>query len=239
MTDSHLKRSVLITGAGKPGNLAHALLQAFADRGDTIYAVGRKLSDVEASLSEVRQQGAMAHAFAAELTDEAEIERLMGEVGALTNGRLDALVHAAGKFIPFGAVADGSLDTWQSAFANNATSAFLTTRGSLPMLRTAQGAIVYIASVVAMDQGGVAPAGMADYAAAKAAVVQLMRAVADEERGVVRANVIAPGGIKTEAMLAAIGDAPGMVTPQEVAAKVIHLAGPASGDATGTVLLMG
>lgn len=239
MTDSQQKRSVLITGIGTPGNLGHALLHAFADRGDTIYAVGRKLANVEALLSEVRQKGAKAHAFAAELTDEAQIKKLMGEVSALTAGRLDVLVHAAGKFIPFGPVADGSLGAWQNAYANNATSAFLTTRESLPMLRAPQGSIIYIASVVAVEQGGVSPAGMADYAAAKPAVVQLMRAVAEEKQGRVRANAIAPGGIKTSAMLAAMGDVPRMVTPEAVAAKVLHFAGPESGDTTGTVLLMG
>lgn len=236
MTDSPRGRSVLITGVGKPGQLGEALLQAFAERGDTIYAAGRTLSDVEALVTKVQHRGGKAYAFAADLANEVEVEKLMAEVGVSTNGRLDVLINAAGKFMPFGPVADGSLDAWQQTFANNATSAFLTTRESLPMLRAAQGAIVYIASVV--GQGSMSPAGMADYAAAKAAVVQLMHAVADEERGTVRANAIAPGGIKTAAMISAVGDAPGLVTPEEVAAKVIYLAGADSGDATGQVVLM-
>ncbi len=236
MTQSPQGRSVLITGVGKPGQLGEALLQAFAERGDTVYATGRTLSDVEALVTNVRQRGGKAYAFAADLANDNEVEKLMTDVGAATNGKLDVLVNAAGKFKPFGPVAGGSLDAWQRTFADNATSAFLTTRGSLPMLRAARGTIVYIASVV--GQGPVSPAGMADYAAAKAAVVQVMHAVADEERGTVRANAIAPGGIKTAAMLSTIGDAPGLVTPEEVAAKVIYLAGADSGDTTGQVVLM-
>lgn len=236
MTNLSRGRSVLITGVGKPGHVGAALLHAFAARGDTVYAVGRTLPDVETSVAEIRQRGGETHAYSAELTDAAEVEKLMGKVSASTNGRLDVLIHAAGKFIPFGPVADGSLDAWQRTFADNATSGFLTTRESLPMLRAARGTIVYIATIV--GQGDVSPAGMAAYSAAKAALVQLMHAVADEERGTVRANAIAPGGIKTTAMLSALGDAPGLVTPEEVAARVIDLAESGSEDATGKVTLM-
>lgn len=236
MTDSSQGRSVLITGVGKPGQLGAALLQAFAEIGDTVFAVGRTLPDVEKLVAEVRQRGGKAFAFAADLADETAVEQLMAQVSTSTNGRLDVLINAAGKFTPFGPVAEGSLDAWQRTFADNATSAFLATRASLPMLRAAQGAIVYVASIVV--QGDVSSAGMADYAAAKAALVQLMHAVADEERGIVRANAIAPGGIKTAAMLSVMGDAPGFVTPQAVAAKIIHLAGPDSGDMTGEVVPM-
>lgn len=189
-------------------------------------------------LSELEQEGGTAHAFAAELTDEDEVKGLMDQVSSLTVGKLDILVHAAGKFTPSGPVADASLATWQQAYADNATTAFLTTREVRPMLRSAGGSIVYIASVVAVEQGGMAPAGMANYGAAKAAVVQLMRAVAAEEQGIVRANVIAPSGIRTAAMLAAVGDMPGLVSPEEVAAEVIQLTNANSQGATGQVLLM-
>lgn len=236
MTESPQGRSVLITGVGRPGHLGAALLHAFAELGDTVYVVGRSLPDVEVLAAAVRQRGGKAHALAADLADGAEVKRLMDKVRGATGGKLDVLINAAGKFRPFGSVADGSLEAWQRTFADNATSAFLVTRGSLPMLRVAKGAIVYIASVV--GQGDISPAGMADYAAAKAALVQLMHAVADEERGIVRANAIAPGGISTTAMKAAVGDAPGFVTPEAVAAKAVHLAGPDSGDTTGEVVPM-
>ncbi len=236
MTESQQGRSVLITGVGKPGQLGAALVQAFADRGDTVYATGRTLPDVEALVAEVRQKGGKAHAFAADLANETEVEKLMAGVGALSDGRLDVLIHAAGKFVPFGPVADGSLDAWQQTFANNATSAFLMTRGVLPMLRAAHGAIVYIASAV--GAGEVSPAGMADYAVAKAGLVQLVRAVAEEEQGTVRANVIAPGGIKTAEMVAAMGESPWMVSREDLAAKAIYLSGAESGDTTGTVVQM-
>ncbi|MEO8856632.1 MAG: SDR family oxidoreductase [Burkholderiaceae bacterium] len=236
MTNSAQQRSVLVTGVGKPGNLAQALLHAFSEHGDTLFAVGRRLDDVEKSLAEVRGRGGKAHAFAAELASAESIDTLMRAVGTMTDGRLDVLVHAAGKYSPFGRVADGTLEGWQRAFADNATSAFLITHRALPMLRAAHGTIVYMASVV--GQGTVSPAGMANYAAGKAALVQLMHAVADEERGIVRANAIAPGGIKTAEMLAAVGDAPGLVTPQAVAAKVLYLCGPDSAETTGQVLPM-
>ena len=48
MTEASQQRSVLITGVGKRGNLAHALLHTFTERGDTVYAVGRTMPAVEA-----------------------------------------------------------------------------------------------------------------------------------------------------------------------------------------------
>lgn len=236
MAESPTARSVLLTGVGRPGQLGEALLRAFTERGDTVYATGRTLADVEALVAEVRQGGGNAYAVAADLADEAAVGKLIADVGALTKGRLDVLMHAAGKFEPFGPVADGSLNAWQRTFANNLTSAFLVTRGTLPILRAAHGTIVYMASLVGLP--GVSSAGMSDYSAAKAALIDFMRAVAEEERGIVRANAIAPGGIKTAAWLSAIGDTPGFVTPEEVAAKAIYLAGAESGDTTGEVVRM-
>ncbi|MGH2511410.1 MAG: SDR family NAD(P)-dependent oxidoreductase [Candidatus Limnocylindrales bacterium] len=227
---------MLLTGVGKPGQLGEALLRAFAERGDTVYATGRALPDVEALVADVRRRGGNAYAFAADLAQEHAVGKLMADVGVLTDGRLDVLMNAAGKFESFGPVADGSLGAWERTFANNLTSAFLVTRGSLPMLRVAQGTIVYIASVVGLPS---APsAGMSDYAAAKAALIRLMHAVADEEQGIVRANAIAPAGIKTAAWLSVVGDTPGFVTPEEIAAKAIYLAGPESGAMTGEVVPM-
>lgn len=235
MTNSSQSRSVLLTGLGKPGQLGETLLQTFAERGDTVYAVGRTLANVEALVAKVREAGGKAHPLAADLAEEAAVQKVVDEVSERTNGKLDVLVNAAGKFAPFGPVADSSLHTWQQTFANNATSAFLVTRGSLPMLRAAHGSIVYIGSLVGQ---GYPAAGMADYAASKGAVVHLMHAIADEEKGTVRANVIAPGGIKTAEMVASVGDQPGFVTMEEVAAKVLYFAGAESGDTTGEVALM-
>lgn len=236
MIDSPQKRSVLITGIGKPGQLGATLLQAFADNDYTVHAVGRTLPDVEALVAETRQRGGDAHAFAADLADEDQVIRLMADVGELADGRLDALINGAGKFVQFGSVAEGSLDAWQQNFADNVTSAFLATRGSLPMLRAAHGSIVYISSVAALENSS--PAGMAPYSAAKAALLKLMRAVADEELGTVRANAIAPGGINTAVMIAAVGNVPGLVTREDLAAKAIYLGGPDSGDTTGQVIPM-
>lgn len=229
-------RTVLLTGVGKPGQLGAALLQAYAERGDTVCAVGRTLAEVEALVAEIRDGGGTAHALAAELGSEIEVDALMTQVRTLTNGHLDVMVHAAGGFRPFGPVAEGTLEAWQQSFADNATSAFLVTRRSLPLLRVARGAIVYVSSVVA--RGNMSPAGMADYAAAKSALVMLMRAVADEEQGTVRANAIAPGMIRTAEMVRSMGDMPGSLPLSTVVDKILYLAGSESGDITGTLVPM-
>lgn len=227
-------RSVLITGVGKPGQLGDALLRAFAAADYTVFATGRSATDVNALVEQVRLNGGDAHAFAADLTDEASVARLLGEVTSLAGGQLSALVHAAGKYVPSGPVAEARLDAWQQAFATNATTSFLVTRDSLPLLRAAHGAIVYVASIIALPEGS--PAGMPAYAVSKAALLQLMRTVADEERGQIRVYAVAPAGISTASTRAAMGEVPHFLKTEFVATKILDLAADGPEESSGTVL---
>jgi NAD(P)-dependent dehydrogenase (short-subunit alcohol dehydrogenase family) len=175
------------------------------------------------------------HAFACDLADEGQVASLATEVSGFTGGRIDALINAAGGFAMSGPVAESDPAVWQRMFAINLTTAYLSTRAFLPLLRAARGAIVYFGSVAALP--GAKGAEMAAYAAAKAGVLTLMRAVAAEERAHgVRANAVAPTAIRTAANVQAMGEQARYVEREDVANAVAWLCSEEARAVTGQVV---
>jgi NAD(P)-dependent dehydrogenase (short-subunit alcohol dehydrogenase family) len=105
------------------------------------------------------------------------------------------------------------------------------------MLQAARGAIVYFASEAALPGSRVS--GIAGYAAAKSAVVTLMRAVAQEEKANgVRANALAPGAIRTATNLQSMGESARYVEREAVADAVLYLCSEEARAITGQVIAL-
>src|SRR5262249_43994510 len=152
----------------------------------------------------------------------------------LRHGRLDVLVNNAALPIP-GSVEATSAEDWRRVFAVTLDGTFNGTRFAIPLMaRQGGGAIVNVASGAGL--GG--EPGLAAYAAAKAAVINLTRTAAVENaaRGV-RVNVICPGPIETPPLLGFLGVWPGgraaferqiparrLGRPEEIAAVALFLA---------------
>jgi len=154
------------------------------------------------------------------------------------DGRVDALVNIAGGFAMSGPVAESDFAVWQRQFAINLTTAYLTTRAFLPLLRAARGAIVYFGSAAALP--GAKVGKMSAYAAAKAGVLTLMRAVAEEERATgVRANALAPTAIRTASNLESMGESARYVEREQVASAVLWLCSEEASGVTGQVVQLG
>jgi len=123
-------------------------------------------------------------------------------------------------------------------FAINLTTAYHATRAFLPMVRAAQGTVLFIGSQASLPGG--TSAGMAAYAAAKAGVISLMRSVAQEEKAHgVRANVVAPSAIRTAANLDTMGDRFKYVEREEFAVALLQLCAPSARRITGQVIELG
>jgi NAD(P)-dependent dehydrogenase (short-subunit alcohol dehydrogenase family) len=166
------------------------------------------------------------------------VRALAKKVRAELRTPIHALVNVAGGFALSGPVADSDLDVWQRQIAINLTTAYLATREFLPMLRETRGAVVYFASEAALPRSQVE--GMAAYAAAKAGVVALMRAVAQEERANgVRANALAPGSIRTTTNVKAMGDRESLIERAGVAAAVVYLCSDDARAISGQVIPLG
>lgn len=228
-------RSIVLTGVGREGQVGDAVAQAFAERGARVFLVDRTEAHVRARAEALIARGLRAASLAADLTDAAAATALAERVRDATAGRVHAVVHLAGGFASSGPVADSDPSVWQHQFAINATTAYLTARAFLPVLRSVKGSLVFFASEAVLP--GARAVDLSAYVAAKSAVVSLMHAVAQEERPHgVRANAVAPTTIRTADNIAAMGADTPMVTREAVADVVLWLCSDAARAVSGQII---
>lgn len=215
-------RSIVLTGVGREGQVGEAVAAAFAERGARVFLVDRQENEARARADALVKAGKRAAGLGVDLTDESAVAALAERVRDATGGRVHALVHLAGGFTASGQVADSDAALWSRQFALNATTAYLTARAFLPMLRAAKGSLVFFASEAILPGGRTA--GLSAYTASKGAVVALMQSISQEEapRGV-RANAVAPTSIRTAANVAAMGPDVAYVSREDVAKVVLWL----------------
>ena len=228
-------KSVVLTGVGREGQVGEAVATAFAELGARVFLVDRDEANARARGDALIKAGRRAASLGADLSDEIAVAALAERVRDATGGRLNALVHLAGGFVSSGPVAESDPILWTKQFTLNATTAYLTARAFIPLLRAAKGAVVFFASEAVLPGGKVA--GVSAYAASKSAVVALMHSIAQEEvsRGV-RSNAVAPTSIRTTDNLAAMGPDASYVSREEVARVVLWLCSDAARAVTGQLI---
>lgn len=228
-------RAVVITGVGREGQLGEVVAGAFSAHGARVFLVDRNDDVARARADALVSGGGRAAALTADLTSETAVAALAERVREATGGRVHALVHLAGGFAMSGPVAESDPAVWATQIAINATSAYLTARAFLPLIRAAKGSLLFVASEAVLPGAQVAEKWA--YVAAKSAVVALMHAIAQEEaaRGV-RANALAPTAIRTAANLAAMGADTPMVTREAVADVALWLCSDGARAVTGQVV---
>jgi 3-oxoacyl-[acyl-carrier protein] reductase len=242
--------SAVITGAGSKTGIGFATAWLLAERGCEVVLCGASERVHERS-EELKAQGFRAHSLVADLTSNEGIAHL-AETSRSTVHPLRILVNNAGMtsmLAPMESTGEsaGIDDTSQAAFelalARNLTSAFLVSKTLLPVLReSGQGRIVMVTSVTGALM---AMKNEVSYAAAKAGMTGLMKALAlDEASHGVTVNAVAPGWIATESQTE-IEIAEGLATPigrsgtaQEVAAAIAFLASPEASYITGQSLVV-
>lgn len=179
-----MTQRVLIT-AGAAG-VGRAMAQGFTEAGAQVW-----VADVDAAALDSCPEGWRRTAM--DVTDEAAVADMFAEITQDWGG-LDVLCANAGVAGPTGLVEDVSLQDWRSCIAVNLDGAFLCAKYAAPMMK-AQGAGAMI--LTSSTAGLYGYPGRSPYAAAKWAVIGLMKTLAMElgPHGV-RANAICPGAVE-------------------------------------------
>jgi NAD(P)-dependent dehydrogenase (short-subunit alcohol dehydrogenase family) len=218
---------VLLTGG--TGGLGLGVTSWFLSQGVELTLPYRSLQSVEQLKGQLLPaEMARIRFMAADLMDEAAVEGLMEAIP-----RLDALVHLVGGF-SMGKTHEYSYAAWKQDFDLNLNTTFLVCKHSLrKMLSQGYGRIVTVGS-----RGAVEPVGqLAAYCAAKAGVVALTRAIADETKGTnITANVVLPSVIDTPSNRAAMGSGNDWVKSESLAQLIWFLASAAAADLRGAVI---
>ena len=226
-------RVVLITGGA--GNLGRAVTRAFL-RAGTRVAVPLYHTDKPELLDGAKAEfGDRIHSFALDLTTERGA-RFAVEQSVEWGGHLDAVLHLMGGFQGGTRVADTPLEVWDRMVELNLRSAWLISSAAIPaMLRGGGGSLLYVSARRALE----GRARFAAYAVAKAGLLTLAEAVAEEygDEGI-RANVVLPDVIDTEDNRRAMPDrdAGNWTPPEQIAEVLAFLASPASGPVNGAAI---
>jgi 3-oxoacyl-[acyl-carrier protein] reductase len=227
-------KTALVTGASR--GIGRAVAAELAHAGAAVVLGYRSGKDEAESLA-----GELGgRAIQADVSSAEDAARLVAEAGDV-----DVLVNNAG-LTRDGLLARMSDDDWRTVIDTNLSSVFYTCRAvTRPMMKRRAGAIVNISSIVGVHGNW----GQTNYAASKAGIIGFTKSLARElgSRGV-RANVVAPGYVKTRLTDVLPDDATAAMLqatplgrlgePEDVAGAVRFLCSDAAAFITGEVLLV-
>jgi len=182
----------LITGAGR--GIGRAVALALAKAGADIVLTARHTERLQSVAKEVEALGRKALPFAADITQEADVEKLFAEL-TKRFGRLDLLVNNAGAF-DGGPLENLTLDAWENVMAVNLRGPFLCTRAAFKIMKPQRsGRILNIGSI----SGVRVRVNTAAYATSKHGLTGLTQVAALEGREFgITCGCIHPGNTKVE-----------------------------------------
>jgi 3-oxoacyl-[acyl-carrier protein] reductase len=194
---------VLVTGAGSGIGAAVAVALGAAGAAVGVH-YNRNRTGADKVIRQIRDAGATAEAFGADLTDAQAVENLFKDFDNKM-GNITGLVNNAGDWMDKSPIVDCTLAQWQHMFEVNVTSVFLCCQqAARRMIERKAGGIVNVGSVAGHTGGG---GGTVPYAAAKSAVHTLTRGLARElaPHGV-RVNGVSPGMVDTPMLAGRVSD---------------------------------
>jgi 3-oxoacyl-[acyl-carrier protein] reductase len=236
-------RTAVVTGS--TSGIGHAIARALATAGANVVVNGLgDAKEIDKAVRAVAEHGTRVVFDGANMLRHNQIAGMI-EKAEKELGAVDILVNNAGV------TRDGLLarmpdDDWRTVLETNLSSVFYTCRAvTRPMMRKRAGSIVNISSIVGVHGNW----GQTNYGASKAGIIGFTKSLARElgSRNI-RANVVAPGYVKTqltdvlpeEATQAMVAQTPlGRVAePHEIAGAVRFLASDDASFITGEVVLV-
>jgi 3-oxoacyl-[acyl-carrier protein] reductase len=239
-------QGAIVTGAAS--GIGRAIARRLADGGASIAVVDRDLAGAEATAAAIQEAGGEALAIEADVSRAADVKAAV-EAAVRLFGSPAILVNDAG-IARMGRIDRLSEEDWDLSMAVNLRSCYLFARETIPlMVDRRYGRIISISSGTAIRVGP----GTGAYAASKAGIIALTKAIAGEvARMGITANVVAPGVTDTAMTRAQFGGQAQLIEqattggianpmrvviqPEDIAAAVAFFALPESRYVTGQTL---
>lgn len=233
----------IVTGASS--GIGRATAKLFAREGASVVVGARREERLKLLVDEIAAENGISVSLAGDVTSDDYNEALV-DLANREFGGLHIAFNNAGT-LKKGAVTDLPPDDWEHIVRTNLTSGFLAARHQIPSMLEDGGSLIFTSSFVGHTLG---MPEMSAYAASKAGLIGLTRALAAEfgSRNV-RVNALLPGGTLTP-MAEEFGTSPQIVefvnnmhalkrqaSPEEIAQSALYLASAASSFTTGTALL--
>ncbi len=219
---------VMVTGASQ--GLGKALALAFAKEGANLVLNSRSEDSIRPVAGEAEGLGAEVLAVAADVSRDADAERLVSEAAGRF-GKIDVLVNNAGLLGPRVEIEKYPEDEWRKVMDANLAGPFLVSKAAIPHMRRS-GSIINVVSGVSIE--GRAEWGA--YSVSKFGIEGLTQILAAElkDRGI-RVNAVDPGGMRTSMRAAAYPEEDPMtrIPPEENVGVFLYLASDESRDVTG------
>jgi len=185
-------KTALVTGASS--GLGRHFARLLAREGARVVVAARRLDALSALADEIGGQGGTCIPVAMDVTDPEAVATAFRQIERELAGPLSILVNNAGVAQTRAAL-DLDASEWAQVIQPNLTGAFLVAQQAARMMRHGGGTIVNVASIL----GERVSKGLAAYAASKAGLIQLTKALALEWAPLdIRVNALAPGYIETD-----------------------------------------
>jgi 3-oxoacyl-[acyl-carrier protein] reductase len=188
-------KTVLVTGASTGIGAATAI--EFARCGAKVVVnYNRSKDEADKVVQAINESGGAAKAIQADVSQTADVTRLVETTANEYNGTIDVLVNNAGSLLARKTFEDMDEALWDQCFNLNTKSVYLVSQAVLPYMKKMNyGRIINVSSIAARNGGSV---GAGHYSAAKAAVSCFTKNMAKELAGTgITVNGVAPGIITT------------------------------------------
>ncbi|MET8451339.1 SDR family NAD(P)-dependent oxidoreductase [Streptomyces sp. NPDC005209] len=234
-------RTAFVTGAGSGIGRASAVL--LAEAGATVHCADRDADGLHETAALIKDRGGSAHTHPLDVTDRARLGQAVRSCE-----RLDVMAAIAGIMHSSPVLETRDEDLDRVLNVNFKGVLYACQEAARLMLAQGTGGSIVTMASGAVDTGG---PGLLCYGAAKAAVVQLTKTLANEVgRHGIRVNSVAPGWVRTpmtdrhdreaqaqtEAWMTRMSPLGRVGEPEDVAHAVLHLASDASAFTTGQIL---
>ena len=206
---------------GSSSGIGKAIALTFGKEGASVVVAARRKDLCEKTAAQIRKNGGDAMAIQTDVTDEAQVVRLITET-VKRYGRLDLLVNNAG-IGGGGRIESTSTETFDRVMNTNLRGTFFCCRAGFRQMKQNGGTIINMSSVAGVQ----AWAGTGTYSASKHGIMALTKSLADEGRAYkIKVSAICPGGVADELVDASPDEIlrSEQISPYDIAEAAVYLA---------------